>query len=237
MGIEVFWGKKKSLEVERKVRSDKKQQVAPTISVKLKTEIERLAFITDQPVKRIGELLSYEGIHNRDITEQFVPYLQKGILRVEKTLFYGSKENPSLRDRTNDDKTDRISIRFEQRDFVDIETLADLLYVSPTRTVALLLDAGIRHPEIVEYILQKHTLRNPLEDMVLSEIRKLMRYINRNNPYKMARWNEKFERYLHDTKQVTQNIKLKLPSRAIDTESYKWNLDQELLPGKVPPEI
>lgn len=219
----MFRRNKKKIGVERKERSDKKQQVAPTISVKLKLEIERLAYITDQPVKRIGELLTYEGIHNRDVTEQFTPYLQRGILRVEGTLFYGSTENPSFRDRKDAGQSDRISIRFEQRDYEEIRMLADLLDVSPTKTVALLLDASIRHPEIVEFILHKYTLRNPLEENILSEIRKLMRFINKKNPYKKARWNANFERYVDGIKRAPKL--LKMPAKAIDTETYSWSID------------
>lgn len=226
----MFLKRKKKIEVERKERSDKKVQVAPIISVKLKTEIERLAFITDQPIKYVGELLCYEGVHTKDVVESLTPYFQRGSLRLGNSLFLGSTENKSLRERTDDDNTDRISIRFPQRDYADIRLLADLLDVSPSRAVAILLDASIRYPAIIERMIQRYNLRNSLDDEFKAEIRRLMRFVNRKNPYRNIEWNKTLVQIVDGVKDKVSVVVA--PSREVmakmaDTETYRWELDNK----------
>lgn len=222
----MFWKRKNKIEDARKERSDKKVQVAPIISVKLKREIERLAYITDQPIKYVGELLCYEGIHTKDVVETLTPYFQRGAHRIGNTLVLGSTENKSLRERTDNDVTDRISIRFPQRDYADIRLLADLLDVSASRAVALLLDASIRHPTIIERMLQQYNLRNSLDDVYTAEIRKLMKYVNRDNPYVNTSWNKTLMQIVEGVK-ATKKRGLLITPEMVDTETYRWDIDDE----------
>lgn len=219
----MFLKRKKKAEAERKERSDKKKQVAPYISVELKQEIERLAFITDQPIKWIGELLTYYGIHNKDVTERFAPYFQRGILRVSNTLYYGSPENPHVNNDAIQTQTSRISIRFTQRDYEDVSLLANLLDVTPSRAVSLLLDASIKHPEIIEHILQTHNNRMSFDEVTTAELRKFMRYVNRDNPYKTA-WNEALISIVDGARKKIRGLTRKVPPEAVDNETYNWRI-------------
>ncbi|WP_252503300.1 hypothetical protein [Sporosarcina sp. Marseille-Q4943] len=217
----MFWKRKT---VERKERSDKKVHVGPTISVKLKAEIERLSFILDQPIQDLGVMLFMEGIHEREVMEHFAPHFQKGILRIENTLFYGSEESPSLGDTKIHGETDRISVRFVKRDYEDVQLFADLLGVSPTRAVAIMLDASIRHIGIIELLLQKHNNRYHFDEVVSAELKKLMRYINQKNPYK-ASWNQTLVQIAEGVKKRMRSLGKPVTSKGVDTETYRWNFD------------
>lgn len=217
----MFWKRKDD---GRKERSDKKVHVGPTISVKLKAEIGRLAFILGQPVKDVGVFLFMEGIHEREVMERFTPYFQRGILRIGQSLYYGHADNPSLRDTNVHGETDRISIRFEKRDFEDVQLLADLLDVSASRAVGLMLDASIRHIGIIELLLQKHNKRYHFDELTLAEMKKLMRYINRNSPYKDS-WNKTLVDFVEGAKKKVRLLSRKVTEKCIDREMYKWDLD------------
>lgn len=225
----MFFRKKNKNVAERTVRPDKKIHVGPTVSVILKREIERLAFITDQPVKFIGEMLFYEGVHTNDILERLAPYFQRGALRVERTLYYGHLENPNLKEREDDDETDRVSIRFTQRDYEDVRLLADLLDVTPSRAVAIMLDASIRHPNIVETIMLHYNHRSSFSVEVDLELRKFMRYVKRDNPYIKRKWNSALLDIIEGAKEVRARAK-RLTEKMIDRESYDWSaeLDAEI---------
>ncbi|MCG7345293.1 hypothetical protein MHZ92_14230 [Sporosarcina sp. ACRSL] len=221
----MFFKKKNKNGEERKERSDKKVHVGPTISSRLIYEVERFAYITDQPIGRIGVLLCYEGVRHREVIERFAPYFQRGILRVENTLFYGYPDNPTINEPIESEAADRISIRFTQRDYEDISLLANLLDISPTRATAILIDAAIRHPEIIEYILQHHNNRMAaFDDVTTAELKKFMRYVNRDNPYK-ATWNETLVFLVEGAKQKFRGITRKITPKAVDRETYRWNFD------------
>ncbi|MCM3637725.1 hypothetical protein M3152_08320 [Sporosarcina luteola] len=210
---------------ERKERSDKKVHVGPTVSINLKSEIERLAYIADQPVKSIAEFICYYGIRHADMSRFLGDYVQKGILRVNSTLYIGSDVKPSLSERTDSDPTDRISIRFPQEEYEKyISMLAYHLDVSPTRATAILLEYGIKHHEVIETILARHSNRNIDEVMNHEEMKKFMKYINRNNPFKSS-WNENLLQFIHTTKQTTKRIRKKITDKMIDKETYKWDLN------------
>lgn len=222
----MFWKKKNKKVDERKERSDKKVQVAPTVCVELKKEIERLAFITDQPVKYIGELLCHEGIYTIAVMERVARYFQRGTLRLEHMLFFGNSDNPSLKDVEFDEPTDRVYIRFPQQDFKNIKLLADLLDVNPSRATAELLDASIRHPHVIEAMLSKYNVRTDGRD-VSADTRKLMKYVKTDNPYKRPRWASTIE----DVADRLENLRSKRKmtrdqfEKTLDKESYKWEFD------------
>lgn len=216
----MFWQRKKE---GRKERSDKKVHIQPTISVKLKAEIERLARILDQPIKRVGELLFIAGINERDVIERFAPYFQKDALVFENSYYRGRPENRIIDYKTTG-PTDRISIRFDKDGYYDVDLFADMLDVSHSKVVALFLDASIRHAAIIEYLLQHHNKRYHFDEVTSDELRKLMKFVNRNNPYKTA-WNDALVEVVHGAKMKIKNLSRKATEKSVDRETYKWDLD------------
>lgn len=169
----------------RKVRSDKKRDVKPVIPVLLKKNIYRLSDICDVPVKDIAVILCEEGIQSKEVMGFLKPHFRRDV-RLGRTIFFGSLENPSLQRRTDKSLHERITIKFTTEDFEDVAKLAHALDVTPSRATALLLSASVHDPEIIHTLLRKHSKRNQLSEEHQAELKKVMKFINAGNPYKSS---------------------------------------------------
>lgn len=222
------WGKKRKNGEERKIRSDKKREVKPTIPVSLIRQIERLAFVTDQPVMFVGEMLCYEGIHTQDVIQYLSPYF-RGHVRLQHATYFGYPEapRPEFIDSTSS-TTDRISIRFTQRDYEDIKLLSTTLDVTPSRAVAILLDASMRHTEIIQTMIKDFNQRKSFDDICTAEIRKLIKFSAHNSPYENQSWNSVLLKIVEEVKvgvRAARKTVFPINPKGIDTEKYQWSID------------
>lgn len=178
----MIFRKKKVVEPERKVRTDKKQQIAPTITMTLKKEIERLSSIANQPIKSVGESLVIEGMRNKEVISRLLPFFQNGILNIDNSFYFGNADNQHFKDYEPSGLTDRISIRFEKYDYEDVQLLARILDVSPSRAVSEMLDVAIRHPIIVGPMLLQGVGRDP-DESIKKDVKAFAKFVNASNPY------------------------------------------------------
>lgn len=170
-------------EVDRKVRSDKKREVKPNISISLKTEIERLAYILDAPIKDIGQHLCCEGVHDDEVITNLAPYFQRDV-RNGSTIFFGSYDNPSLRMASDEGLKERISIRFPLDQIEGIDLLAHTLNVPVARAAAILLEESIINVNVLNAVIHLCNKRTMQDKEVNRELKTLMRYVNKDNPRK-----------------------------------------------------
>lgn len=168
---------------ERKVRLDKKRDVKPMIPVHLKKTIYRLSDICDLPVKDIAVILCAEGIHSKEVMELLKPNFRRGV-RLGNTIYFGNLDNPSLQRKKDKGFHERITIKFETADFENIALLAHALAVTPSRATALLLDASIRDPDFIHTLMRVHSKRKRLTEEHKADLKKVIKYINSDNPYK-----------------------------------------------------
>ena len=104
------WGR------QRKVRSDKKRDIKPTISLELKDSIYRLAFITRTPVKDVCELLVKNALfENEEIIKDLSRNFRRDI-RINNTLYVGHLKNERIA-KIEDGETERISFRLTNDDY------------------------------------------------------------------------------------------------------------------------
>lgn len=168
---------------ERKVRSDKKTDVKPVIPVLLKKNIYRLSEICDLYVKDLGVILCAEGIQSKVVMDLLKPNFRRDV-RLGNTIYFGNLDNPSLQRKRDKGFHERITIKFESADFENIALLAHALAVTPSRATAILLDASIRDPDFIHTLMRDHSKRKRLTDEHQAELKKVMKYINSDNPYK-----------------------------------------------------
>lgn len=168
--------------VKRKVRSDKKTDVKPVIPVHLKKNIYRLSEICNLHVKDIGVIICAEGIQSKRVMDYLLPNFRRGV-RLTNTLYFGSLDNPSLQRKKGKGFHERITIKFETADFENIALLAHALAVTPSRATAILINASIRDPDFIHTLLRDHSKREKLNEVHQTELKKVMKYINSNNPY------------------------------------------------------
>lgn len=165
----------------RKVRSDKKKEVKPTISVQLKDTIYRISYITNTPVKDIAESLCIHGISSKKVMDVLSWNLRRSI-RLDNTMYMGDLSRPALQRMGPAGECERISVRFKQCDYENLSTLAFGLSVTPSRATALLLDASIRDRDFINSYFEGY-LNKQLDDRRMAELKVVLKYLNENNPY------------------------------------------------------
>lgn len=165
----------------RKVRSDKKVEVQPWISVELRKCIHRLNYITKVPIKDIGEEVCMYGLNREKVVSYLSQYFKHNI-RFNNTVYLGDEDAPSVKKRAIAGMNKPISIRFKQDTYKSIKALSDALECTPSRACALLLDASVRDVDFINGFVENY-LKEKLDDHRMSELKKVLKYLNQNNPY------------------------------------------------------
>lgn len=184
---------------KRKIRSDKKRDVQPTISIELKDCIYRLSYIVDLPVKDIAEELCRIGVSSKTVISHLSESFKRDV-RIDNTLYIGDSEIQSNRIRGIKEKSERISIRFKSNMHNMLSVLSYALDCSIARACGMLLEASVRDSNIVNHII-KERIESSLDDFRMGELKKVYKYINSKNPYSQeATWAEIISYLFNETK-------------------------------------
>lgn len=165
------------LEKVRKVRSDRKRDVKPTIDIHLKDAIFRIAFITNTPAKDVAEQICINGINKKEIIE----YLSQNFRRTVQfgnTFYMGDVKRLGIQKQTAGSKQ-RITIRFRKETYDSLAALAYALDCTISKTCALLLEIGIRDFEFVDEFIQTY-IEKHVDETRMKELEAVMRYIKSN---------------------------------------------------------
>lgn len=165
----------------RKVRSDKKRDIKPTISRDLRECIYRLAFITDTPVKDVAEAIVINGITEHKVIEHITQYFQRD-MRIDNTLYRRNPDAVPVQRRGIAGQTARITIRFKAEAYEVIRAMSYALDCTVSRACALILDASVRDGDFINAFVERY-LREHIDDERMKELRKVLRYVNADNPY------------------------------------------------------
>ncbi|GLI84815.1 hypothetical protein ANABIO32_25320 [Rossellomorea marisflavi] len=203
---------------KRKVRADKKKDCKPSIPVHLKETIYRLSYITNTPVKDVGVELCKRGILSRKVMEHLIGHLKRSI-RFKNSLLMGDLDNPdhpfTVRGK---EKKERITLKFEQGEdntFENISTLAYGLAVTPSMATAILLEASMTEADLVNAFVEDY-IGTQLNQGRVKELKKILHYINENNPYgEEFSWAEFFD-------MIFDEIKIKVGSTNIKRSLNRW---------------
>ena len=163
---------------ERKVRSDKKKEIKPVLSIRTKDLIYRLSYITHTPVKDVCEWLCIHVINDRNNISHLSRYFVRDVW-VGNTLYCGDITNKGFKKRVLG-LSGRVTTRFKQPTYEVIAILSYALDCTPTRTVAILLDIAVKDIVTVnEYV--KRFLNDNLTKNQMRELRAVLTEVNRNN--------------------------------------------------------
>lgn len=167
-------------EKKRKTRSDKKRDVKPTIPVELYECIDRISYLTTRPVKDVGEELCKAGLANKEVIEYLSTYFRRDFWATRHTLYRGNPNN-EIKKLSGAVKR-RITIRFQQPTHDRLAALAYSLDQTVSSATALLLHATVKNAEIVNEFIAKN-IEKQLEPNKRKELKKIIKFINNNNPY------------------------------------------------------
>lgn len=182
----------------RKTRSDKKVCVKPVLPVELIEIIETIKYITKNPIKDIGEALCLDALYNKEILESMSEYFKRGLETVN-IVFRGNQDNKQFPKRIGGN-TDKITIKFKQNDYAYIYDLSYILNISPSRTVAALIQYASTDINVISNYIANSPERNITENQI-NELKKILKYIN-NHSEKNHSWNY----FLNSCVFSTQNI-------------------------------
>lgn len=190
----------------RAIRSDKKRDVKPTISVDLKNCIYRLSYITNVPVKDVVEILCEKGLRSRKVIDFLAAHFRRDY-QFMSSLYIGDSSRETLQMKCQSGKNERITTRFTQLTYDDILSLARSLDVTPSKATALLLDASIRNTHLLNAFV-KNYLHDHLDKARMKELKLVLKYINNNNPYNEdISWFTLISMIFEDFKDSTSNMK------------------------------
>ncbi|MDM8365453.1 MULTISPECIES: hypothetical protein [Bacillus cereus group] len=168
-------------EKKRRVRSDKKRDIKPTISMDLREVICRLSYITTTPIKDVGGFICVFGLDTKEVIDILANYFRRDLV-VNSTCYVGDLERPSLQRVKLEGPTERITIRFKQGTYEKINALAYALDVTPSKATALLLEVSLKDSNVINRYVKSY-LKETLDGKRLKELKKILKFIIENNPY------------------------------------------------------
>lgn len=183
-------------ERKRKVRSDKKKDIKPTISIDLREVVCRLSYITTTPIKDVGEFICEYGLKSKDVIDILANHFRRDLV-VNSTCYVGDLERVSLQKIKIEVPTERITIRFKSETYEKINALAYALDVTPSKATAVLLDISLKDSNVINSYIKSY-LKETLDDKRIRELKKIIKFINEHNPYdEEFSWTE-FMAYIFD---------------------------------------
>lgn len=165
---------------KRKQRSDSKKDLKPTVDIELKEALARIAYITDTPIKDVAATFIEKGLISRKVLESLSSHYRRS-LRLGNTFFMGSLDSKPIK-RTSVGNTERISTRLPQHTYENLANLAYALNVTPSTAGAILLERAVRHSEILNIYVRSY-LTEEVDERRMVELKRVLRYLNMNNPY------------------------------------------------------
>lgn len=165
----------------RKVRSDKKRDVKPTVHISLHETISRISYITNQPMKDVAEYLCVRGLNSRKTIELLSTKFRRDY-SFKNTVFIGDLEIAPERVVRISGARKRLTIRFTQETHDAIGDLAYALDLTISSTTALLLDVTVKNNDIIESFFAKHIISS-LDANRKEQLKEVLRYIKKDNPY------------------------------------------------------
>ena len=125
------------MEQKRKVRSDKKVDVKPTLPNDTKRLLYDFCFLSEEHVKDVGEKLCLLGLEYREVIEKLRPKFRRNY-RFENTVMMGNTDLGRM-DTSIEGRTSKITIKFKKRDYDRLCELAYALDTTPTTAASLLI--------------------------------------------------------------------------------------------------
>lgn len=137
----------------RKVRSDKKKDVQPIVSVELKKQLFRFSFLCREPLKDTGERLCSLGSVSPIIMDEINCYFRRN-LRIDNHQYIGYLDRPRLQIVQND--AEKVTIKFPQDSFENLYNLSFALDLPLNQTAAVLLKKTITHRQFMKDYMEHY---------------------------------------------------------------------------------
>ncbi|WP_077324093.1 hypothetical protein [Virgibacillus siamensis] len=166
---------------ERKIRSDKKRDVKPTIPIQLYECVSRISYVTSTPMKDVGELICKKGLYSTAVVEYLSQYFKRDYWANSNVLYTGDMEHAGYAAPRGMSKR-RMTMRFLQKDHDKLVRLAYSLDITTSAATGLLLEASVKNTNIVNAFILNY-VKKELDPKRMKQLREVLKFINKNNPY------------------------------------------------------
>lgn len=170
---------------ERKIRSDKKREVQPTLPIEVFSCIHRLHKITGLPIKTIGEEVCLRGLTDKRILSMLSVHFRRDI-QLDSTVYIGHADLPPVARRFKG-LTKRISVRFYSQTYDNINALSYASDCTVARVCALLINTCLSDADFVNDYVEEYLMQN-IDANQMKELRKLMKVLNSTNEDEVISW-------------------------------------------------
>lgn len=170
---------------KRKVRSDKKREIQPTLPIDVFSCIHRLHKITDLPIKTIGEDVCLRGLQDKKIISKLSVHFRRD-LQLDNTVYIGRVDQPPV-ERRFKGMTKRISVRFYNVTYDNINALSYASDCTVARMCALLINECLTDADFVNGYVEGYLMHH-IEGEQLNELRSLMKILNATDEEETISW-------------------------------------------------
>lgn len=165
----------------RKIRSDKKKDVRPTIDQELYETISRISHITNTPIKNVGETFCIHGLYSRKVIEHLAEKFRRDY-KFQNTIFIGDRDLHLGRTRRRGGINTRITMRFSQDAYDQLTELAFAMDTTVSTATGILLRASIYNTDIVNEYVSEH-VEGLLDDNRKKQLNLVLKFLRKENPY------------------------------------------------------
>ena len=151
----------------RKVRSDKKRDVRPTVSIYIKRNLQTLKRITGLSLQDVSLTLVQNAICNDDVLRELQPFMLSNFV-IENRVYIGGREGEPIKMNYRGE-TGKVPVKVPNRLDKDLRRLAYSIGLTPTSTTALLIRKAMFNETFMEshkYLYLQHIEdREQVEDL------------------------------------------------------------------------
>lgn len=170
----------------RKIRSDKKRDVKPTVHYRLYDTVSRISYITNTPMKDVAEAFCINGLYSLKVIETaFESKFRRSYIFANNRFpkfFPGNEDKIGERAVKELGERRRITIRFDQHTHDKIAELAYALDVTVSSATSMLLEASIANTDILNQYLEEY-VEQSLDPQRKKQLKEVVRYLRDKNIY------------------------------------------------------
>ncbi|UOQ49320.1 hypothetical protein MUN88_04130 [Gracilibacillus caseinilyticus] len=154
-------------------------------------------------------MICEKGLQSRSVIDHLSEYFRRDY-KHNNTLYIGDLGKESLQRKWQSGKNERVTTRFTQDAYEKIRMLSDALDVTPSKAAALLLDASVRNTHLLNSFVKSY-LHQHLDTNRMKELKLVLKYINKKNPYNEdISWFTLLSMIYDEIKDNTKNVKVKI---------------------------
>ncbi|EZH64354.1 hypothetical protein DH09_01185 (plasmid) [Bacillaceae bacterium JMAK1] len=166
----------------RKERSDKKRDCKPTVPAALYETLDRVSYITMQPIKSVAESLLEESFQSDIVIEYFAPELMRDLWIGNKMYVGHAVQNDYSGKviRVPHPKT-KLNMRLTKHIYNQLESFAYAIGKTPTSTAGEIIRVACQETPLLQRHIEQ-SIMDTLDYNRRQQLKEVLRFIHECNP-------------------------------------------------------